>query len=76
MAGKVVAVHVLNGQGKHVGIEAQDYHIIVDDVVIRPERGSMGEIIFTSMSGSARARAVENQKNGKLQDEGDLFPTE
>lgn len=76
MASTVVAVHVHNGQGKRVSLEAEAYHTVVEDVVVRPERGSMGEIIFTTMSGRNRSRAIENQKYGKLQDNGDLFPTE
>lgn len=72
----IVAVHVLDGRGKRVRIEREPYHRLVEDVVVRPERGSMGEVQFTNMTGRRRARAVENQVKGVLQDSGDLFPTE
>lgn len=77
MAGnKVVSVHVLDGSGKRVSIETALYHTAVNDVVIRPERGALGEIVFTNMPGRKRSQAIDNQKNGILQDHGDLFPTE
>ncbi|MBI5019372.1 hypothetical protein HZB58_03805 [Candidatus Gottesmanbacteria bacterium] len=73
---RVAAVYVLDGKGKRIRVEGEPYRRLVEDVVIRPERGSMGEVQFTNMSGRARARAIENQVKGVLQDSGDLFPTE
>lgn len=76
MAFKVIAAHVLNGQGKRVRLEAVAYHTIVEDVIVLPTRGTLGEKELTTMSGRRRSAAITNQKNGALQDAGDLFPTE
>lgn len=76
MVVQVVAAHVLDGKGKRVRIEAEPYQTVVNDVVILLKKGDLGEAQFTNLSGGHRARAVENQKNGHLQDSGDLFPTE
>lgn len=73
---RVVAVHVRDGSGKRVRVEGEPYRRLVADVVELPQRGSMGEIQFTNMPGRSRARAIENQVKGALQDSGDLFPTE